>query len=209
VLFKAYSLLPAQLAQPLNFVWPVMIVLLSIPLLKQKISFRSFAAIIISFAGVVIISTAGKISLVKFDNFRGIILALSSSLVWALFWIFNLRNKQDEQLKLCLNFAFGFFYILIFEIFTGKCILNNLNLRGFIGAVYIGFFEMGITFVIWLKALKYAVNTATINNLIYLTPFLSLLVIGTILKEQIRFSTLIGLLFIVSGIILQKRFAKI
>ena len=44
ILFKAYSLLPAQEAQPLNYTWPVVLVLLSIPLLKQRITLRSVAA---------------------------------------------------------------------------------------------------------------------------------------------------------------------
>ena len=35
VLFKAYSLLPAQLAQPINMVWPIVLVLLSVPILKH------------------------------------------------------------------------------------------------------------------------------------------------------------------------------
>ncbi|HKK80818.1 MAG TPA: DMT family transporter, partial [Prolixibacteraceae bacterium] len=50
VLFEAYSLLPAQVAQPLNMVWPIVLVLLSVPLLKQKIGWKSFAALLISFA---------------------------------------------------------------------------------------------------------------------------------------------------------------
>ena len=41
VLFKAYSLLPAQVAQPLNMVWPITLALLSVPLLGQKISWRN------------------------------------------------------------------------------------------------------------------------------------------------------------------------
>ena len=41
VLFKAYSLLPAQQAMTLNYVWPIMLVLLSIPLLKQRIGWKS------------------------------------------------------------------------------------------------------------------------------------------------------------------------
>ena len=36
VLFKAYTLLRAQEAQPLNFIWPITLAILSIPLLKQK-----------------------------------------------------------------------------------------------------------------------------------------------------------------------------
>ncbi|MDX1565627.1 MAG: DMT family transporter, partial [Phycisphaeraceae bacterium] len=40
VLFEAYDLLPAQQAQPLNYTWAITLSLLSIPLLKQKISVR-------------------------------------------------------------------------------------------------------------------------------------------------------------------------
>ena len=36
ILLKAYQLLPAQVAQPLNMIWPVILVFLSVPILKQK-----------------------------------------------------------------------------------------------------------------------------------------------------------------------------
>jgi drug/metabolite transporter (DMT)-like permease len=59
ILFKAYTLLPAQVAQPLNMVWPLMLVLISIPVLKQKIGWKSIGAMALSFAGVIIISYQG------------------------------------------------------------------------------------------------------------------------------------------------------
>ena len=52
VLLKAYSLLPAQVAQPLNMIWPIILVFLSVPLLGQKIRKKSFIALLISFTGV-------------------------------------------------------------------------------------------------------------------------------------------------------------
>jgi len=87
VLFKAYSLLPAQEAQPLDYTWPIMLVLLSIPLLKQKIGFLSILAIIISFIGVFVISTQGSILSFRFVSLNGALLALSSAVIWASFWI--------------------------------------------------------------------------------------------------------------------------
>ncbi|OQX70829.1 MAG: EamA family transporter [Candidatus Cloacimonas sp. 4484_275] len=203
ILFKAYSLIPAQLAQPLNFVWPIMIVLLSIPLLKQKIRLKNIFAIFISFGGVVIISTKGNLSGMGTENSLGIFLALFSSIIWAIFWIFNLRNRTDEIIKLFLNFAVGFLLILIYFLIFSD--LKFPGLYGIIGSVYIGLFEMGITFVLWLYALKYAETTAHVNNLIYLTPFLSLIFINFVVGEKILFSTFIGLIFIVFGIVLQKK----
>ena len=49
----AYSLLPAQVAQPLNFIWPITLVLLSIPILKQKLKLKSLFALMLSFVGVI------------------------------------------------------------------------------------------------------------------------------------------------------------
>lgn len=72
-----------------------------------------------------------------------------------------------------------------------------------IPALYVGLFEMSITFFVWLIALKSAKSTAIVNNIIYLTPFISLLIINYILKETIKNSTIIGLFLIVSGIVLQ------
>ena len=70
LLFKAYSILPAQEAITLNYTWPLMLVLLSIPLLKQKINFLSIVAIIISFFGVIIIATRGDFSSLSFSITR-------------------------------------------------------------------------------------------------------------------------------------------
>jgi len=73
------------------------------------------------------------------------------------------------------------------------------------GSVWIGLFEMGITFVVWDRALRLAKNTAQVANLIYLTPFVSLLFIGGILSESIMWSTVVGLILIVSGILIARR----
>jgi len=75
LLFKAYSLIPAQQAQPLNFIWPIMLVLLSIPLLKQKINIKSIFALIICFCGVIFISTQGDFHHFKLSDPLGISLA--------------------------------------------------------------------------------------------------------------------------------------
>ncbi|MHC4158849.1 MAG: DMT family transporter [Planctomycetota bacterium] len=202
VLIKAYSLLPAQQAQPLNFVWPITLVLLSIPLLKQKIKPISAFAVIISFFGVLVISTRGDIFGFRFTSPTGVILAVGSSVIWAVFWIYNVKDKRDEVVKLFLNFAFGSVFIFLSMLICASAEVPNF--KGALGAVYIGLFEMGITFLLWLRALKLSRTTAHVANLIYLVPFLSLVVICFVVGEKILVSTIIGVVFIVSGIILQE-----
>ncbi len=206
ILFKAYVLLPAQEAQPINFVWPLTLVLLSIPLLGQRIRLTSIAAIFISFLGVVVIAThPGKPTDIlgfHFSNGPGVLLALGSTIIWALFWVVNTKDRQDEAVRLFVNFAFASAYILILVLALGQDRIGGW--KGLLGGAYVGLFEMGITFLVWLKALRSAKTTAHVVNLIYLVPFLSLLVIGLVLGEKILPSTIVGLLFIVAGIVLQK-----
>jgi len=202
ILFKAYSLLPAQEAQPLNFVWPIMLVLLSIPLLGQKITVRKLTAICVSFVGVLVISTRGNILEFKVTSPLGVLLALGSSIIWSLFWIYNVRDERDECVKLFLNFISGFVFAAMALVLFSR--LRIPAIAGLIGAVYVGLFEMGITFLIWLKALKLSETTAQVTNLIYLVPFFSLILINFAVGEKILLSTLIGLVLIISGIILQQ-----
>lgn len=201
ILFKAYSLIPAQLAQPLNFMWPIMIVIISIPMLKQKISLKSISSIFISFLGVIIISTKGNIASLTFDNPFGIALVLFSSIVWALFWILSIKMHTDSLIKLFYSFLFGTIFAFIYSILFAKFTLPSMY--GILGSIYIGFFEMGITFIVWYNALKLSSSTAKVNNLIYMTPFLSLIFIALLVKEKLLPSTFVGLIFILAGIIFQ------
>ena len=202
VLFKAYDLLQAQEAQVLNYTWGVVMVLLSIPLLKKKVTAMDLAGVVLSFFGVLFIAVKGNLASMQFGNLTGVALAVGSSLLWALFWIFNLRDRRDEVLKLFLNFFFGSVFILVWHLVTGTWELPGW--KGLVGDAYIGLFEMGLTFVVWLKALSLAKHTARIANLIYVTPFISLIVINFVLGEAIHFSTIVGLLFIIGGILIQR-----
>ncbi|HRX12072.1 MAG TPA: DMT family transporter [Draconibacterium sp.] len=202
VLFRAYSLLPAQVAQPLNMIWPITLALLSVPLLKQKIGWVSVAALFISFAGVFIISSQGGWDGFGNTNPLGVSLAVGSSVLWSLYWIFNVRDKRDEVVKLFLNFAFGLVLLApVVYFFSDFEIQIN---RSFYAVIFTGIFEVGITYIFWLKAMNLTTNNAKIGNLVFFTPFLSLVFIHFILKETIYITTFIGLIFIVAGVLVQQ-----
>ncbi len=201
ILFRAYSLLPAQEAQPLNYTWPIVLAFLSVPLLKQPLTRRALLALFLSFLGVVVISTRGKLLSLEFEAPLGVLLAVSSSVVWALFWIFNVRDGRDPVVKLLMNFAFGTVYVsLLLGALSGLYVPTWGQLAR---AGYVGLFEMGLTFVLWLKALSLSGTTARVSNLVFLSPFLSLVFIRLVLGERLLPSSVLGLVLIVAGIVLQ------
>jgi drug/metabolite transporter (DMT)-like permease len=56
--------------------------------------------------------------------------------------------------------------------------------------------------------MKYTASTAKISNLIFISPFLSLIFIYFLLNEKILPSTFIGLGLIISGLALQQLKSK-
>lgn len=202
VLFKAYSLLPAQEAQPLNYTWPIVISIFSVIFLKQKLALNTIVGLVLAFIGVIVIATRGNILEFHFHDITGVSLAVGSSLAWALFWILNLLDKREESVKLFSSFFFGTvltgIYILLFDS------LEPFDIKYLFGAVYIGLFEMGITFFLWMKALSLSANKAKTATLAYLAPFISLLFISLILGEDLYTSSITGLVLIVGGILYQQ-----
>ncbi len=202
VLFEAYNRIPAQEGVALNYIWPVVLVIFSIIFLKQKISHLSIIAILISFAGTVVIAMHGDFIDFRVSDTLGVILAIGSAFFWASFWIINMKDSREAIVKMFINFAFGALYILCWNIYKSNITMPSVN--GLAGALYIGIFEMGLTFVLWLTALKLSTHTARVSNLVFISPFISLMLVAYFVGEKILPSTVIGLAIIVSGIVLQQ-----
>jgi len=202
VLFNAYDLLPAQIAQSLNYLWAIVITLLSVPILKYKLKKKDVIAIVTAYIGVVFIFFGagggdGKLS------WLGLFLVLLSTFIWALYWLLITKNKQDSIIILFQSFLIGFpILLLLMFYFDG---FNPMPFKVWLYLAYIGTFEMGMAFIFWQLALQTTDNVSKISILVFLSPVISLFFIGSILGEAIYSTTFIGLALIIGGIILQKK----
>jgi drug/metabolite transporter (DMT)-like permease len=127
---------------------------------------------------------------------------MGTSVIWAIFWIMNVRDKRNESVKLFLNFFFASIYLIVFSLVTGQGMPEEWSEYGL--DMYIGLFEMGLAYLFWLKALQFSETTDKISNLVFIFPFISLIFIHFILGEKIYFTTIYGLILVVTGIMLQR-----
>lgn len=203
VLFGAFDRLPAQEAQPLNYTWALVLAYMSVPFLGQRLRRLDIIAGLICYAGVVVIATRGDVLSLTFSDPLGVGLAIASTVIWASYWIIATRDTRDPVVGLFLNFLCGLPVIAVICGFTdGYDIVPGTAV---VAAVYVGVFEMGIAFVLWSYAMKKAENTSRVSNLIFISPFLSLVFISLILGEVILPSTYVGLVLIVAGLWVQQR----
>ncbi|MCL2918147.1 DMT family transporter [Shewanella litorisediminis] len=202
VLFKAYDLLPAQQALSLNYTWAILLPLLAVPLLGQQLRKTDLIAALVAYGGVFVIATGGSLAGFSLSEPTGIVMALTSTLLWCLYWIVNTKDKGDPVVSLLLSFLIGLPFVTVAMLMTQG--LPTFSGKGLAAAVYVGLFEMGVTFVLWLMALKSSERTASISTLVFLSPVLSIGFIALVLGEDIRLSTFIGLGLILSALALQQ-----
>ena len=201
VLLEAYDLLPAQEAQSINYTWAIMLSFMAIPILKQRLTWLDIIAAIFCYFGVLVIATQGHPTSLNFTNGIGVTFALVSTIIWALYWLLNTKDKRPSLVGLTLNFSFALPLIMSYCFITGRYI--HWPIEGILSAVYVGFFEMGITFVLWNMALKLTTKATKIANLIFLAPILSIFWLSQFTDESIKWSTLVGLTCILLGLAAQ------
>lgn len=199
VLFKSYALLPAQVAQPINYSWPIVLLVLLALFARTPIPKVKYIGMCFSLAGVALISLGtGGVSGAHLPV-SGLLLALLSAFLWATYWMVNNRNRKiDAMIALCLSFLFGSIYLLLAALCVG---VNLSSTTGLLSAIYVGAFEMGVPFIFFGLAIRKTHNPALVNQMCYLSPFISLFLIHALLGEQIYATTYWGLSLIVFGIV--------
>lgn len=205
VLFAAYDFLPAQIAQPVNYTWPILLAIMLAFIHHTPIPPLKYLGMIISLAGVAAISIGGK-GITGEISVTGICIAFGSAFLWSLYWIVSDRLKEvmNQVGTLFLTFFFGMIYLVIVSLFLP---LHHLTTEAILSGAYIGAFEMGIPFICFGIAIRTTDNPTLINQICYLSPFLSLFFISMILGEPIMPTTYLGLFLIVGGLIFNQYIA--
>ena len=201
LLFRAYDLLPAQVALSINYSWAIVLTLMAVVFLKQKIQRIDFVAAGVCYVGVVIIATGGNFTSLQVENSTGVVLALLSTFVWAAYWILNIKDGREPMVGLCLNF------LVALPVTAAGCYVFpdfEMPFNGVLAAGYVGVAEMAAGFLFWSTALKLSNNASRVSNLVFLSPFISLIFIHFILKEPVTLATTAGLTLIVAGLICQQ-----
>ena len=204
VLFVAYDYLPAQIAQPINYTWALMLAILASWLMNQKLSARELFWMLFAYTGVLVISLGAGGELGPLHP-AGMVCIIASTLLYALYWIVNTKSRIPAFPGLVICFFTSFVLAAVTLMVQGGSLL--IPLSPLLGGVYVGLFELAIPFLLWGMALRLTSSVARISTLPFLVPFLALFWISLVIHEPIAWTTLLGLSIIISGTFMQQRIA--
>ncbi len=141
VLFAAYDRLPGQEAMALNYTWALVMAFLAVPLLGQRLTRMDIVAGLVAYAGVWVIATRGEIFNVSFADPIGVVLALASTLLWALYWLLNARDLRPPLVGQWQNFSVGLPVLTLLLLLGPGWQWHGWPAFG--AGVYVGLFEWG------------------------------------------------------------------
>ena len=200
--YLGINAMQASQAFIINYLWPIMTVLFACIILKEKFTIRKIIAIIISFIGVIIVSSNGNLLSIEKSSLMGTIYCLLAALLYGLFSALNKKQNYNKYTSMMLFYFNSTIISLIYVIATKRFFVPELSQT--LGLLWIGIFTSAVAYTSWALALAKG-DTARISNIAYLTPFISLVWTGIVLKEKISFYSVLGLVIIVLGIFIQMK----
>ena len=201
-LFLGINKMQASQAFIINYLWPIMIVIFACIILKEKLTLRKIIAILLSFIGVIIVTSNGNLLNIDNNSLIGALYCVLAAISYGLFSVLNKKKKYNKFISMMLFYLVSCIICLLYILFTKEWYIPQGN--QLIGLLWIGVFTSAIAFTSWALALDNG-DTAKISNLAYITPFLSLIWTGLILKENISVYAIVGLIIIVMGIFIQMK----
>lgn len=198
--YYGLSQLTSQEACILNYLWPIMLVLFSCIILKEKLTVMKAIAMFCSFLGIVILST-GNIGSANGNTPLGIASCIIAAACYGLFSVLNKKADYDQSISMMVIWFVTAVCSAVLGLFTEDWM--PITGTQWIGVLWLGIVVNAVAYLLWALALKGAENTAKIANLAYLIPFLSLIVSAVLLNEKIQLRAFIALVFIIGGILLQ------
>lgn len=199
-LFTGLMFSSAQEAFIVNYTWPVWVVIFAIILIKEPFSIKKVIAIILGFLGVFVVVTTGNIVSFNHAHYKGDLCAFAGAVSYGLFSVLGKKHNYDKFISMMFYYGFSFIFILIITVSFVH--IPAITIFDLLGILWFGIFTSGLAYVFWFLALQYG-DTAKMSNIIFLTPFISLLFIYFLIGEKIYYSSILGLIVIVGGIVIQ------
>jgi len=203
LLFSAFKLAPAVEVNLLNYLWPLLIVLLSPVILPgYRLKIFHIAGAFAGLCGVVIIVGGGGFT-PNLSYAPGYLLALCAAVIWSSYSLMTKRVPPFPTSAVglfCL--VSGIFSLAIFFLQPGSTqVVAAIELKTWLLLALIGIGPLGIAFFTWDAAMKKG-DPRIIGALSYLTPLLSTFNLVIFGNKELTIQSIVALILIIGGALL-------
>lgn len=191
LLFEAYRYTTVSVATLSYYFAPVIVIILSPILFREKLTKKQIICFVMSTIGLVMIIDVTNIGEGSF-HLMGILFGLGAAVFYAMVILLNKFIKGVSGIHRTLLQFFAAILVLIpYVCFTGGIHLGTLNGKGWICLLIVGLVHTGITYCMYFSSLK-DLSGQEAAILSYIDPLVAVVVSVLVLKEGISWLQLLG-----------------
>jgi len=195
-LYFGYSRAIGMEVLVVQYTWPVLIVVLSIFILKERLNYRKVIAVILGFAGVVIVLTKGDFSSIRIGNISVFLLVGAGSFCFALFSVLSKNIRQEPLFATTIYFITACIASFFSMFFYSEFALPSM--AEIFPVLLNGIFVNGFSYVCWMAALKFT-EASYLAPFTFITPALSAVYLVLFFGEPIIPAYGISLVCVILG----------
>ncbi|MNJ89001.1 EamA-like transporter family protein [compost metagenome] len=196
-LFLGYSLLTPGIASTVLFVYPVFVALILALFFKEKITRFTFFSLLITFSGILVLSTNGS----SFNiNFPGLLVCVLCALFYAVYMVIvNKSGMKVSGIKITFySMLFSAVYYLVKTILMDEPLIASPAL-----ILHISVFAL-VTTVFSITALIYAIQyigSTPTSIMGALEPVIAIMISVCCFGETLTWNLTLGVILILTGVI--------
>ena len=189
LLFEAYNHTTVSSATLSYYFAPVIVILLSPIIFREKMTLKQIICFVMSTLGIVLITGIGGSS---GTNIIGILMGLGAACFYATVILLNKFIKGVDGIhRTFLQFLAAIITLIPYVLLTSGINVGTLNTKGWICLLVIGLVHTGITYCLYFSSIK-ELSGQKAAILSYIDPLVAVVISVTLLKEAITFWQIIG-----------------
>lgn len=196
--YASLRMLPSADACIINYLWPIIATISAAVILHEKIKVTEGLAILLSFVGVVIISTKGNG--LNIANAQGVLLCIIGAVCYGVFNVLNKKKGINQLICTTIYFTVTAICSIPFVFATGG--IEPMSGITWAGVLWLGIFIDALAIFAWGAALQMS-EVGVFSNLAYLTPVVAMIISYITLGEPIEWYAVVGMIFVLGGCAVQ------
>ena len=198
-LFNSFLYMDAGLASTVLFIYPIFVAIIMALFFKEKNSIITILSIVFAFIGVVLLYESDGANVSNF----GIFLVIVSSLCYAIYIVIINQYLKISALKVTFySMLFCTITILIHSFFDSSLnIMPLVNFNMWFYTIFLALVPTIISLLFLIKAIQ-LIGSTSASILGALEPLTAVLIGVYVFNEKITFWLVIGIVFILFGVLL-------
>ena len=204
LLFEAYRYTTVATATLCYYLAPIIIVVLSPIIFKEKLTVKKVLCILAAIVGMYFVSGMASGGLPQLSELKGVLLALGAALLYAMIVITNkmLRDLPAYD-KTIFQLALSALVLLPYNLFTGSFQGFTISGASLLFLLALGVIHTGVAYLLYFGSMD-ALPSQTLAILSYIDPLVAVLVSAFILREAVGAGEFFGAALILGAALISE-----